>query len=57
MKREKEWRNKMNLSEKYRPKTLETVVGQEKAVKKIKAKSRNGVGGIAWYITGKSGLG
>jgi len=47
----------MQLSEKYRPQEFATVIGQEKAIKRIRAKGRNGMGGIAWYISGKSGQG
>ena len=43
-----------SLAEKYRPKTLQEVVGQEKAVKVL---SRLDPGGRAFYITGKSGTG
>ena len=45
----------MTLAEKYRPKTLQEVVGQDKACKVISGLPS--VGGRAFYITGKSGTG
>lgn len=53
----------MNLSEKYRPKTFDQVVGQDKAVKVLKSIANRAdnpeypFGGHAIYITGKSGTG
>ena len=45
------------LYEKYRPRTLDQVVGQGKAVKQIKTLLRRGWGGRAWWFAGSSGTG
>jgi DNA polymerase-3 subunit gamma/tau len=45
------------LFEKYRPKTLDEVLGQEKAVNKVKLLLNRGWGGRAWWISGASGTG
>lgn len=46
------------LYERYRPRTLADVVGQDKAVQAVRRIiDRNGVGGKAFYLTGKSGTG
>lgn len=47
----------MQLTEQYRPRRWEDVVGQDKAVSKIQALRRRGLGGRAYLITGKSGTG
>ena len=47
----------MRLYEKYRPKTLEEVVGQENAKKQIEIALRSGWGGKAYWISGASGTG
>lgn len=48
----------MQLHEKYRPKTLADVVGQDKAVAVLERfRANGGFGGRAYYITGKSGTG
>jgi len=47
----------MNLYEKYRPRTFEQVLGQDKAVKQIKGILTRGWGGRAWWISGASGTG
>ena len=47
----------MQLYEKYRPKTLEDVLGQTKAVKVIKRLIKNGAGGRCFWISGISGSG
>ncbi len=46
----------MRLTEKYRPTTLQGVVGQDKAVATIERLS-DSIGGRAFWITGKSGTG
>src|SRR3972149_2386679 len=46
----------MNLSEKYRPASLSEVIGQEKSVAVIE-RMRSNLGGRAFWITGKSGVG
>lgn len=47
----------MNLYEQYRPKNFEEVLGQDKAVKQIKAIGQRGYGGRAFWISGASGTG
>jgi len=47
----------MRLYEKYRPKTLEEVVGQEDAKRQIEIALRSGWGGKAYWISGASGTG
>mgnify|MGYP002685060972 CR=1 FL=1 len=47
----------MRWYEKYRPKTLEEVVGQENAKKQIEIALRSGWGGKAYWISGASGTG
>ncbi|MFW9770324.1 MAG: AAA family ATPase [Candidatus Thorarchaeota archaeon] len=47
----------MRLDEKYRPKALSDIVGQDKAVKIIGRLSVNGIGGRAYWLTGQSGTG
>ena len=47
----------MQLYEKYRPSTLDQIIGQEKAVKTINRLIQNGVGGQAFWISGASGTG
>ena len=47
----------MQLYEKYRPKTLNDVIGQTKAVKVIKRLIQNGAGGRCFWISGASGTG
>jgi replication-associated recombination protein RarA len=45
------------LFEAYRPRTLAEVVGQDAAVRQVKAVLARGWGGRAWWITGPSGSG
>ncbi len=45
------------LYERYRPQTLDQVIGQDKAVKVIKRLSDRGFGGRALWISGASGTG
>ena len=45
------------LFEKYRPRTFDEVLGQEKAVQKVKLLLERGWGGRAWWISGASGTG
>jgi DNA polymerase-3 subunit gamma/tau len=45
------------LFEKYRPSNLDGVLGQDKAVKKIKTLLSRSWGGRAWWISGASGTG
>jgi len=45
------------LYEKYRPGTWEEVIGQEKAIERIRITGRRGFGGRAYWISGKSGTG
>lgn len=46
-----------HLAEQYRPKELESVLGQTVAVKRIRAVLRRGWGGQAWWVSGISGSG
>ena len=45
------------LHEQYRPQSFADVVGQDKALAKIDALRRRGLGGRAFWITGQSGTG
>ena len=45
------------LFEKYRPSSLDEVLGQDKAVKVIKRLMTNGIGGRSFWISGSSGTG
>ncbi len=45
------------LFEKYRPTTFDEVLGQDKAVKKVRLLLDRGWGGRAWWISGASGTG
>ena len=47
----------MQLYERYRPKTLDDVIGQPKAVQIIKRLIQNGAGGRCFWISGASGTG
>jgi replication-associated recombination protein RarA len=47
----------MQLHEKYRPTTFNSIVGQDKAVKVIERLTANCWGGRAYWITGNSGTG
>ena len=49
--------NSTTLFEKYRPTTFEQVLGQDKAVNKIRFLLDRGWGGRAWWISGASGVG
>ncbi|MFC1634551.1 hypothetical protein ACFL5Z_06875 [Planctomycetota bacterium] len=45
------------LFEKYRPTTFEQVLGQDKAIQKVKLLLERGWGGRSWWISGASGTG
>ncbi len=45
------------LYEQYRPTSWADVIGQDKAVSKIKAVARRGIGGRTFWIAGQSGTG
>ncbi len=45
------------LYEQYRPRTWSEVVGQDKAISKIKAIAARGLEGKSFYLTGQSGTG
>ena len=45
------------LFEQYRPQVWDDVVGQDKAVSKIRTLARRGLGGRAYWLTGQSGTG
>jgi DNA polymerase-3 subunit gamma/tau len=45
------------LHEQYRPRTWSDVVGQDKAIAKLKTLARRGLAGRAYWISGQSGTG
>ncbi len=45
------------LHEQYRPQAWDDVIGQNKAVAKIKALAKRGLAGRAWWFAGQSGTG
>jgi len=45
------------LYEEYRPRTWSEIIGQDKAIAKIKALARRGLSGRAFWISGQSGTG
>ena len=45
------------LFEKYRPTSFDEVLGQDKAIKKVKLLLNRGWGGRAWWVSGASGAG
>ena len=47
----------MQLTERYRPQTWDEVVGQDKAVARLRALARRGLGGRAYWLSGQSGTG
>lgn len=47
----------MDWAEKYRPRTLDDVVGQDAAVKVLRGLERQGLTGMAVHLYGKSGTG
>ena len=47
----------MQLCDQYRPQTWSDVVGQDKAIAKIDALRKRGLGGRAYWISGQSGTG
>jgi replication-associated recombination protein RarA len=47
----------IQLHEQYRPTAWDDVVGQDKAIAKVVALRRRGLGGRAFWITGQSGTG
>jgi DNA polymerase-3 subunit gamma/tau len=47
----------MQLHEQYRPKSWAEVVGQDRAIRQIETLKRRGLGGRAYWISGKSGTG
>ncbi|MFX0194846.1 MAG: AAA family ATPase [Candidatus Hodarchaeota archaeon] len=47
----------MNLTEKYRPNSLDEIIGQDKIVKIIDGLKKRGLGGRAFWICGQSGTG
>ena len=50
-------KSKTTLFEKYRPTTFEQVLGQDKAINKVKLLLARGWGGRAWWLSGASGTG
>jgi DNA polymerase III gamma/tau subunit len=47
----------MQLTEQYRPQTWGDVVGQDRAVSRLRALAQRGLGGRAYWISGQSGTG
>lgn len=47
----------MQLADKYKPRTWDDVLGQPKAVKIMRRMAENGIGGRAYFLSGKSGTG
>ena len=47
----------MQLHEQFRPKSWADVVGQDKAIRRIKQLRKRGLGGRAYFILGQSGTG
>ena len=47
----------MTLSEKHRPRTLDDVVGQDKALRALRQISTRAIGGRALWLSGSSGVG
>ena len=47
----------MALREQYRPTTFDDGVGQDKVIARFRTVAKRGIGGRAYYITGKSGQG
>lgn len=47
----------MQLTEAYRPKTWQDVVGQDRIVAKVQTLAKRGLGGRAFWISGASGTG
>ena len=45
------------LHEQYRPSTFDDVVGQDKAIARFRMVSKRGIGGRAYWLSGKSGTG
>ena len=47
----------MQLTERYRPQSWADVVGQDKAVSRLRAVAQRGLGGRAYWLSGQSGTG
>ena len=47
----------MQLTEQYRPRTWGDVVGQDKIVQRVRALSKRGLAGRAYWLSGQSGTG
>jgi DNA polymerase-3 subunit gamma/tau len=47
----------MQLTEQYRPRTWDEVIGQEKVVSRLRALSERGLAGRAYWLSGQSGTG
>ena len=47
----------MKLYEKYRPQSWDAVIGQDKAVRRLRRSSLDQIGGQAFWLSGKSGVG
>ena len=47
----------MQLTEQYRPRSFDDVVGQDKIIQRIHALSKRGLAGRAYWLSGQSGTG
>ena len=47
----------MQLTEQYRPRKWDDVIGQDKAITKIRLLAKRGLGGRAYFLAGQSGTG
>src|SRR5260370_36863300 len=47
----------MQLTEQYRPRTWDEVIGQDKVVSRIRALAKRGLAGRAYWLSGSSGTG
>jgi DNA polymerase III gamma/tau subunit len=47
----------MQLTEQYRPQTLDDVVGQDKIIQRIRGLAKRGLAGRAYWLSGQSGTG
>ena len=45
----------MQLTEQYRPRTFDDVVGQDKIIQRIKGLAKRGLAGRAYWLSGQSG--
>lgn len=51
------WEIEVQLHEQYRPKQWDEVVGQDAAIQRLRVLAKRGLGGRAYWLSGKSGTG